>query len=75
MLDRSDGSVVGIDFGYSFGIPQMLPIPELIPFRITPQVRCGRSIIGGNNSVTEMMRLLLAPVDDDDFDSNTTKVD
>jgi DNA-dependent protein kinase catalytic subunit len=38
LLDRTDGSVVGIDFGYSFGVPQMLPIPELIPFRLSPQL-------------------------------------
>ena len=29
MLDYTDGTVVGIDFGYSFDIPQSLPVPEL----------------------------------------------
>jgi DNA-dependent protein kinase catalytic subunit len=32
------GSLVGIDFGHAFGTAtQFLPIPELIPFRLTRQ--------------------------------------
>lgn len=35
------GDLVGIDFGYSFGTgTQMLPVPELMPFRLTRQL-CG----------------------------------
>ncbi|KAI5692375.1 hypothetical protein M8J76_000243, partial [Diaphorina citri] len=33
------GRCVGIDFGYSFGVAtQLLPIPELMPFRLTPHI-------------------------------------
>ena len=32
------GGVVGIDFGHAFGTAtQFLPIPELVPFRLTAQ--------------------------------------
>jgi len=36
LLDMNSGELVAIDFGYSFGTAaQALPIPELIPFRMT----------------------------------------
>ena len=39
MVDLATGGVVGIDFGHNFGTAtQFLPIPELIPFRLTPQI-------------------------------------
>ncbi|XP_064405997.1 DNA-dependent protein kinase catalytic subunit-like isoform X2 [Halichondria panicea] len=39
MVDMESGGVIGIDFGHAFGTAtQFLPIPELIPFRLTPQV-------------------------------------
>ncbi|GAQ84757.1 putative phosphatidylinositol kinase, partial [Klebsormidium nitens] len=38
LLDVADGTLVPIDFGYSFGTAtQMLPVPELVPFRLTRQ--------------------------------------
>ena len=37
LLDTRDGSVVGIDFGMAFGMGTRLSVPELIPFRLTPQ--------------------------------------
>jgi DNA-dependent protein kinase catalytic subunit len=37
LLDKSDGTVVPIDFGATFGAgTSSLPVPELIPFRYTP---------------------------------------
>lgn len=40
LIDTRRGSVVQIDFGICFGIgSSMLPVPELIPFRLTPQLR------------------------------------
>ncbi|KAJ5076723.1 DNA-dependent protein kinase catalytic subunit [Anaeramoeba ignava] len=39
LVDNLTGSVIGIDFGYSFGTGvQLIPIPELVPFRMTPQL-------------------------------------
>lgn len=35
LLNYSTGEVVIIDFGYSFGSAIGLPIPELMPFRLT----------------------------------------
>eukprot|EP00884_Botryococcus_braunii_P014588 jgi/Botrbrau1/2312/Bobra.39_1s0001.1 len=38
-LLHSSGSLIPIDFGYSFGTgTQALPIPELVPFRLTRQL-------------------------------------
>lgn len=38
LLDLKDGTLVPIDFGYSFGTAtQFLPVPELVPFRLTRQ--------------------------------------
>ena len=39
-LVLKDGQILGIDFGYALGFATIgLPIPELVPFRMTPQVR------------------------------------
>jgi DNA-dependent protein kinase catalytic subunit len=39
LLNLEDGNLVGIDFGHAFGTAtQFLPIPELIPFRLTRQL-------------------------------------
>eukprot|EP01147_Barroeca_monosierra_P002859 gene2859-5695_t len=38
MIDLHTGGVVGIDFGHNFGsATSLLPIPELMPFRLTKQ--------------------------------------
>eukprot|EP00798_Chlamydomonas_sp_ICE-L_P011150 gene11149-18769_t len=40
LIDESTGELVPIDFGYSFGTgTAALPIPELMPFRFTRQMR------------------------------------
>ncbi len=39
LVELSSGALVPIDFGYSFGTAAMvLPIPELLPFRLTRQM-------------------------------------
>lgn len=36
LLSLKDGKIVGIDFGHAFGTAtQRLPVPELVPFRLT----------------------------------------
>ena len=38
MIDAETGGVIGIDFGHAFGsATQFLPLPELMPFRLTQQ--------------------------------------
>ena len=38
LVDQTTGAVIPIDFGMAFGQGASLPVPELIPFRLTPQV-------------------------------------
>jgi DNA-dependent protein kinase catalytic subunit len=39
LLDTTTGELVGIDFGHVFGTATtLLPVPELLPFRATPQL-------------------------------------
>jgi DNA-dependent protein kinase catalytic subunit len=39
LLDMKTGGLIGIDFGHAFGTAtQFLPIPELMPFRLTRQL-------------------------------------
>nr|XP_042898800.1 DNA-dependent protein kinase catalytic subunit isoform X2 [Parasteatoda tepidariorum] len=38
LIDKTSGCEIGIDFGHAFGsATQFLPVPELVPFRLTPQ--------------------------------------
>ncbi|EGC36942.1 DNA-dependent protein kinase subunit [Dictyostelium purpureum] len=38
LISQRDGTLIGIDFGHAFGTAtQFLPIPELMPFRLTRQ--------------------------------------
>ncbi|KAM7536326.1 hypothetical protein Aperf_G00000086515 [Anoplocephala perfoliata] len=39
LLDRSTGSLVGIDFGYAFGVGLSFPTPEYVPIRLTSSLR------------------------------------
>ncbi|XP_069123844.1 DNA-dependent protein kinase catalytic subunit-like [Argopecten irradians] len=40
MINLKTGQMIGIDFGHAFGsATQFLPIPELMPFRLTRQLR------------------------------------
>ncbi len=39
LVSEVTGGLIGIDFGHAFGSAvQLLPIPELMPFRLTPQL-------------------------------------
>lgn len=39
LISESSGQCIGIDFGHSFGsATQFLPVPELVPFRLTPHI-------------------------------------
>jgi DNA-dependent protein kinase catalytic subunit len=39
LIDSTDGTIIGIDFGHAFGsATEILPVPELMPFRLTRQM-------------------------------------
>lgn len=39
LIDKTTGNCIGIDFGHAFGTAtKLLRIPEMIPFRLTPQM-------------------------------------
>lgn len=57
LLDLSDGRVVGIDFGVSFGAgASLLPVPELIPFRYTRQMDFVLQPYDGHNLMAQEMQ-------------------
>ncbi|CUT98908.1 DNA dependent protein kinase catalytic subunit [Echinococcus multilocularis] len=39
LLDTSTGSLVGIDFGFAFGVTLSFPTPEYVPIRLTASLR------------------------------------
>jgi len=39
LVSLATGKSIAIDFGYSFGSAFSLPIPEIAPFRLTPQIQ------------------------------------
>ncbi len=39
LVNKRTGQVISIDFGYAFGVATShLPVPELVPLRLTPQI-------------------------------------
>lgn len=46
LLDRSTGEPIHIDFGVSFDSGKLLPVPELVPFRLTRDLIDGLGITG-----------------------------
>lgn len=37
LIDKETGKLIGIDFGIAFGAAANLAVPEIVPFRLTPQ--------------------------------------
>lgn len=46
LLDRESGELVHIDFGVAFDQGKLLPIPELVPFRLTRDLVDGMGVHG-----------------------------
>lgn len=46
LLDQQSGEVVHIDFGVAFDQGRLLPIPELVPFRLTRNIVDGMGLHG-----------------------------
>jgi DNA-dependent protein kinase catalytic subunit len=60
LVSHEDGSVIGIDFGVSFGAgASVLPVPELIPFRFTRQMETVFHPYDGINLQMQDMGLVL----------------
>ena len=56
LLDKCSGAVVPIDFGHAFGsATQLLPTPELMPFRLTQQICSCFSPLGVDKLVRDVM--------------------
>jgi hypothetical protein len=55
LVDRNDGGLLAIDFGISFGSGVGLGVPELIPFRLTRQLRSVLSPEGVNGQLRQIM--------------------
>ncbi|EKX50321.1 hypothetical protein GUITHDRAFT_104130 [Guillardia theta CCMP2712] len=59
-LVLKDGRILGIDFGYALGFATIrLPIPELVPFRMTPQFLGILHPVDGKGSMKHTMARVL----------------
>jgi DNA-dependent protein kinase catalytic subunit len=67
LLDSKGGSIVQIDFGICFGMgASVLPVPELIPFRLSPQLRALFQPLDGTNLLRHYMIETLTSLRSDD---------
>jgi DNA-dependent protein kinase catalytic subunit len=60
MLDETSGAIIHIDFGYSFGTAATLPVPEIVPFRLTRCVREAMAPLDRTELLTSDLALALA---------------
>ena len=61
LIDTVQGTVVPIDFGHAFGTAVMSQIvPELVPFRMTPQVQRAMGLLGHDAAIEPMITTLSA---------------
>jgi DNA-dependent protein kinase catalytic subunit len=66
LLDLQGGSIVQIDFGICFGMgASVLPVPELIPFRLTSQLRALFQPLDGTNLLRHYMIQTLQSIQSD----------
>ncbi|KAJ2489014.1 Serine/threonine-protein kinase tel1 [Coemansia sp. RSA 2050] len=50
LVDRATAELVHIDLGIAFDMGKLLPIPELIPFRLTREIIDGMGLLGLNGT-------------------------
>ncbi|KAG1019202.1 hypothetical protein G6F26_010314 [Rhizopus arrhizus] len=66
LLDLKSGRLIPIDFGHAFGsATEMLPIPELVPFRLTPQLIGALEPLGVSGILEVAMINILEAIRDD----------
>ena len=58
-LLSGDGALVHIDLGYSFGTGALLPVPELIPFRLTRELEAPLEPVGARRVLTAHLETAL----------------
>lgn len=67
LLDTACGSIVQIDFGICFGMgTSVLPVPELIPFRLTTQLRSVLLPLDGTGLLRQYMSTVMQTLRADD---------
>ncbi|KAI8352478.1 hypothetical protein EDC96DRAFT_546617 [Choanephora cucurbitarum] len=63
LLDTKSGRLVPIDFGYAFGAAtELLPIPELVPFRLTRQLIGVLEPLGVSGILEDVMTNILSAI-------------
>ncbi|KAI9483447.1 MAG: hypothetical protein EXX96DRAFT_536784 [Benjaminiella poitrasii] len=66
LLDEKSGRLIPIDFGYAFGAAsELIPIPEIIPFRLTRQLVGVLEPLGISGILEDAMINVLSAIQDD----------
>ncbi|KAI8840789.1 hypothetical protein BJ741DRAFT_561343 [Chytriomyces cf. hyalinus JEL632] len=65
LVDLKSGRIVGIDFGHAFGsATEVLPVPELVPFRLTDQMDKFLQPLGVKSLIVHPMTSVLSSIQD-----------
>nr|ODO03836.1 hypothetical protein L204_00175 [Cryptococcus depauperatus CBS 7855] len=59
LIDQQSGELVHIDFGVAFEAGRFLPVPELVPFRLTDDLVDALGITGVNGTFRQCSQLVL----------------
>ncbi|KAL9555838.1 hypothetical protein MBANPS3_002175 [Mucor bainieri] len=63
LVDMKSGRLIPIDFGYAFGVAsELLPIPEIVPFRLTRQLVAVLEPLGISGILEDAMTHILSAV-------------
>ncbi|KAI9025750.1 hypothetical protein CLU79DRAFT_699113, partial [Phycomyces nitens] len=66
LLDMTSGRLISIDFGYAFGAAsELLPVPEIIPFRLTNQLVGVLQPLGVSGALEVAMTNILKAIQND----------
>lgn len=64
LIDRSTAEFVHIDLGIAFDMGKLLPIPELVPFRLTREMIDGMGMLGLNGTFKHSCQVSLQAMRD-----------
>jgi len=67
LLDEKTGEVVHIDFGFAFESGRVLPVPEVVPFRLTRDIVDGMGITGTEGVFRRCCEFTLAALRDESY--------